>query len=359
MSKDLKDFIAHARKKGMDHATIRMLLLSAGWKEKEIVDAFSKEGLEKPIPAPPDVGGAREAFFHLLSFAALYTMVISLSVLFFQYLNKVFDDPALEIWQSAIDEQQVRWSMSAVIVAFPVLIWMTRIIQKEMKKHPEKSWSALRRWLTYITLFIAAFAIGIDVITLLSYLLGGSLSVRFVSKVFTVLVLAGLTFSYYFQALKIPANAKKMKTINKSYFSIASVIILIAIVWGIILVGSPMAERSEKFDERRIEDLQTINREIRNIVYDGEVPYGIEEKAPSYPVPKSLEEVVEKAHYERPDIMDPKTGVPYTYNALSSTRFELCTVFEKERDERYEVFWNHGPGEKCFKFNVRENLNVR
>jgi len=359
MSKEIKDFIEHARKKGMDHATIRMLLLSAGWKEKDIVDAFSKEALEKPIPAPPDVGGAREAFFHLISFAALYTMVISLSVLFFEYLNNLFDDPALEIWQSTIDSQQVRWSMSAIIVAFPVLIWMTRILQKEMKKHPEKSWSALRRWLTYITLFVAAFALGIDVITLLSYLLGGSLSVRFVSKVFVVFALAGLTFSYYFQALKVATDTKKMKKINRSYFSITSVIILIALVWGLILVGSPMAERSRKFDERRIEDLQLINREIRNIVYGGEVPHGIEEKTPIQPVPKTLEEVVENALYERPDINDPKTGSPYEYLVRSSTRFELCAEFTDERNERYEVFWNHGPGTKCFEFDVTENMNVR
>ena len=359
MNNELKEFIAHARKKDMDHATIRMLLLSNGWKEKEIVEAFSKEGLEMPIPAPPDAGGAREAFFHLISFAALYTMVISLSVLFFEYLNNLFDDPALEIWQSTIDSQQVRWSMSAVIVAFPVLIWMTRILQKEMKKHPEKSWSALRRWLTYITLFIAAFALGIDLITLLSYLLGGSLSVRFISKVFVVLVIAGLTFSYYFRALKVATDTKKIRKINRSYLSITSVIIVIAVVWGMILVGSPIKGRSLKFDERRIEDLQTINREIRNIVYEGEVPYGIEERTPSNPVPRTLEEVVEKALYERPDILDPKTGNQYEYLVKSSTRFELCAEFTEERNERYEVFWNHTPGTKCFKFDVTENLNVR
>ena len=75
--RSIVEFIDHARSKGMDHATIRMLLLSAGWKEKDIARAMSAHGLELPIPAPPDVGGAREGFMHLVTFAALYTAVIS------------------------------------------------------------------------------------------------------------------------------------------------------------------------------------------------------------------------------------------------------------------------------------------
>ena len=63
MNEEVRDFITHARKKGMDHATIRVLLLSAGWKEREIAEALSAEGLDKPIPLPPDSGGARDAFF--------------------------------------------------------------------------------------------------------------------------------------------------------------------------------------------------------------------------------------------------------------------------------------------------------
>ena len=35
MPSKLESFIAHARSKGMDHQTIRMLLLSSGWKEKD------------------------------------------------------------------------------------------------------------------------------------------------------------------------------------------------------------------------------------------------------------------------------------------------------------------------------------
>ena len=36
MNQELMQFVDHARDKGMDHATIRLVLLSAGWKEKQI-----------------------------------------------------------------------------------------------------------------------------------------------------------------------------------------------------------------------------------------------------------------------------------------------------------------------------------
>ena len=71
MAQSLGTFIDHARQKGMDHATIRMLLLSAGWKEKEIARALTAQALDIPVPTPPDVGGAREAYLHLVAFAAL------------------------------------------------------------------------------------------------------------------------------------------------------------------------------------------------------------------------------------------------------------------------------------------------
>ncbi len=40
MDEKLSRFVDHSLDKGLDHATIRQMLLSAGWKEKEIAEAF-------------------------------------------------------------------------------------------------------------------------------------------------------------------------------------------------------------------------------------------------------------------------------------------------------------------------------
>lgn len=348
----LQEFIAHARKKGMDHSTIRMLLLSSGWKEREVAEALSAEGLDMAVPVPPDSGGAREAFFHLVSFAALYTYVLSSVYLFFKFVEKLYPDPALSHWQSSGDLSGMRWSMAAIIVSFPLLVWMSRIIHIEILKHPEKAWSGIRRWLTYLVLFIAAFSMMIDVITLVFALLEGELTTRFLLKVLVVFVFAGLTFLYYFLALKLEPRDKRYSLLQKRFLSIASIFAMVGLVCGGVLAGSPLSQRERKFDERRLEDFRTIKNEIRNYVYDGFPQKG---DRPKRAVPETLSDVSAIARYERIDTIDPETGEPYTYTVESDTVYELCATFGAERDERYDIFWNHNAGYHCFTMDVSDS----
>ena len=53
MNEELIRFVDHAMQKGMDHSTIRQLLLSAGWKDKDIAQGFCSRDLELPIPSHP------------------------------------------------------------------------------------------------------------------------------------------------------------------------------------------------------------------------------------------------------------------------------------------------------------------
>lgn len=205
MQKDLAAFVEHARSKGMDHATIRILLLSAGWREKDIAEALAAESLDMPVPVPMDKGGAREAFLHLITFTSLYTTVISVIILFFTYINRLFPDAAFDPSMSYVDAGQqttIRWSIAAILVTWPLCIWMSRLLLREMREHPERAWSGIRRWLTYLTLFLTACALIGDGITLLFRLLEGELSVRFLLKVAVILLVAGMTFTYYFLSLK-------------------------------------------------------------------------------------------------------------------------------------------------------------
>lgn len=354
MKDSLNEFITHARKKGMDHSTIRMLLLSAGWKEKEIARALSAEGLDMPVPTPPDVGGAREGFMHLLSFASLYTLVISTVVLFFQYINRAFPDLATEYpYSTTYDFSGIRWGMAAIIVSFPLLIWMVRLIHREITKHPEKAWSGIRRWLTYITLFVAASSLMVDVIVLVFSLLEGELSARFLLKVFTVLVIAGLTFVYYFLSLK--TETSDYRSLNRNFFAATTVIVAAAFVWGIVIVGSPATQRERRFDERRLADLRQIHNEVYSIIYDDRTPKSaITTPRPVKALPRTLDEVTEQALYQYPSVTDPETGEPYEYRVISASRFELCATFNFERMERYDILWNHGAGRHCFEFNTAE-----
>jgi hypothetical protein len=100
-------------------------------------------------------------------------------------------------------------SLASVIVAFPVYLLVTRYILRESGIHPEKLESAVRKWLTYIALFVAAAVVVGDLITFLTYFLRGELTGRFAAKVADVLIIAGGVFWYYLGSMRKPAPSFK------------------------------------------------------------------------------------------------------------------------------------------------------
>src|SRR3990167_7244317 len=241
----LESFIAHARSKGMDHQTIRMLLLSAGWKEHDVAIAIGAEGLDVALPVPPDAGGARDAFFHLLAFAGLYTSVISFTILAFAYVNRWFPDAALERYVT--DESfraGIRWPLAALIVSFPIFLWMSRLLLREMREHSEKQSSGVRRWLTYLTLFVAASVLMGDLITLVFSLLSGEVTIRFLLKVIIVFLVAGGVLTYYFYGLR--KSVGEQKNMHKIYGWTAIGVFGLTVVYGFFMAGSPGTERQRR-----------------------------------------------------------------------------------------------------------------
>jgi hypothetical protein len=349
MNADLSVFVEHARQKGMDHATIRMLLLSSGWKEKDIVEALAKTSLEMSVPAPPDRGGAREAFFHLLTFAAFYASVIAVVLLLFHCIDRVFPDAAMLQRSGNWQLSRIRWSLAYLMVSFPCFLWLSRLLLREMRAKPERSWSATRRWLTYLTLFLTSIAIGVDVITLVFRLLEGELTTRFVLKVVALLVVAGLAFIYYFLSLRMSVDRRLM---HRVFAAAATGVVVLSAAWGFAATGSPGTARLYKLDERRIRDLMTIRMEIENISLGDRRYNPREERQLLRPLSQNLEQVADSAKDNRPDIRDPETGEVYGYEILDESSFRLCATFRLARDERRDPIWNHETGRQCFEFDA-------
>ncbi|OGJ62081.1 hypothetical protein A3C37_01545 [Candidatus Peribacteria bacterium RIFCSPHIGHO2_02_FULL_53_20] len=353
----LESFIAHARSKGMDHQTIRMLLLSAGWKEHDVAMAIGAEGLDVAVPTPPDAGGARDAFFHLLAFAGLYTSVVSFILLAFAYINRWFPDAALERY--ATDESfrdSIRWPLAALIVAFPIFLWMTRLLVKEMRSHSEKQSSGVRRWLTYLTLFVAASVLMGDLITLVFSLLSGDITVRFLLKVVVVFLVAGGVFTYYFYALRKPVSEHGSLHRNYAFGSIA--VVALTIVYGLFMAGSPGTERDRKIDAQRLAEIRVIADATLSIVYGNDrwskpMPSPL---SSLQPLPESLEAIASETVSQRVPTTDPE-GIPYEYRIDDRTHFSVCSTFHFDDQEQYAPFWNHPAGEHCYEFDTGE-MNV-
>ncbi len=122
-----------------------------------------------------------------------------------------------------------------------------------------------------------------------------------------------------------------------------STLVVVAIVWGVALVGSPGTARLQRFDQQRLEDLQTIFREVQSLCQDPDI-----KKELKRALPATLDELAALARSERISLTDPETRQRYVYTVKDPTTYELCATFSLERDSDVEVFWNHPSGRHCF-----------
>jgi hypothetical protein len=92
---------------------------------------------------------------------------------------------------------EIRLDIATLIVAFPLFLYTFRIVNRSIARDPTKRASRPRKWLTYLTLFIAVVSLTADMTTLVYNVLGGELTLQFFLKVLTVAVIAGGTFAYF------------------------------------------------------------------------------------------------------------------------------------------------------------------
>jgi hypothetical protein len=203
MNEDLKKFVRESISAKLDRPQISGALERAGWSKDEVrsaMDAYADIDFPVPVPRRRPYLSAKEAFIYLLTFLCLYLSAWSFGSLVFEFIGRALPD-ATEYWRSANDTR-LRMSLSMLVVAFPVYFLMTASENRAAKKDADRRASKIRKWLTYITLFVAAGVIIGDLIVLLNNFLGGELTLRFSLKVLTVLVIAAMIFGYYLWDLR-------------------------------------------------------------------------------------------------------------------------------------------------------------
>ena len=108
-------------------------------------------------------------------------------------------------------------------------------------------------------------------------------------------------------------------------FSVAmAIVVLAALVLGVAVVGSPGSARLQRFDYQRLEDLQTIFREVQSLCQDPDIKDEL-----TRPLPRTLDDLATLARSERINLNDPETGQPYTYALHDATTYELCATFSR------------------------------
>ncbi|MGC9368486.1 MAG: DUF5671 domain-containing protein [Paracoccaceae bacterium] len=194
----LAQFVAEALKEGRSREEIAAALREAGWTGNEVsgaLDAWAETGFTPPVPRPRPYVSAREAFLYALMFLALAMTAWNITALGFELI---------ELWLPDITDryggysaQSVRWSISVLVVFFPLFLVMNTRAQRAAHADPGQRRSAVRKWFGYVTLFLAAIALLGDLIAVIYALLSGDLTARFLAKAALVALTAGLIFLYF------------------------------------------------------------------------------------------------------------------------------------------------------------------
>lgn len=205
VNEDLIGFMREALNQGIPRDEIRLVLREADWSEEEVRGAlasFADVDFPIAVPRPSLSLSARETFQYLVLFGTLYFAASSLGSLLFQFINMAFPDPTWSAGQVDAIPRTIRWAVASLMIATPVFLYSTRVISREIARWPLKRTSPVRRWLTYLTLAIAAgFLIG-DATNLVFRLLSGEAAVRFILKALVVGGIAGAAFVYYLRDLR-------------------------------------------------------------------------------------------------------------------------------------------------------------
>jgi len=201
---DLEWFARESLSRGLGKPGIRKAMLDAGWTEDQAdnaLGAYADVEFAVPVPKPRPQLSARDAFLYLVLFTTLYISSYNLGSLLFDLINKALPDATVRVFQSN-GWDSMRWSASSLIVAFPTFLFLSYYIAIDLSRNPVKRLSPIRRWLTYLTLFVAACVLIGDVTALVYNALGGELTSRLALKVVTVGAIAGAVFGYYLTDLR-------------------------------------------------------------------------------------------------------------------------------------------------------------
>jgi len=202
---ELLGFVKEALARGTPRSEIKNTLQEAGWRPDQVgsaLAAFARSDFPIPVPVPKPYLSARDAFVYLVLFTTLYLTTFHFGRLIFQFINLGLPD--LAEFYDYVDSahQAIRFSISSLIIAFPIFLYLSWQIRRSIKRDPSKRASKVRKWLTYMTLFVAAAVIIGDLTWLVYSFLGGEMSLRFALKAITVASIAGGIFGYYLWDLR-------------------------------------------------------------------------------------------------------------------------------------------------------------
>jgi len=253
----------------------------------------------------------KDFFLWVGAMVCLYASTFAFIELLFNYIDYVF--PNALSYQPDPYAGGMPYEMAMLIVLVPAFLVLMRVIRNIIAADETRGEVWIRRWVLVLTLFAAGATIVIDLIILLhKFLSGQELTTGFLLKVVVVLLVASLGFMHFLADFRgywkmFPKRARMV-----GYGTGA--LVLIVLIAGFFIVGTPMQARLIRMDTQRISDLQTIQWQI--------VSFWQQKQK----LPATLDELKDPiSGFITP--RDPLTGAAYEYRATGPLSFQLCATF--------------------------------
>lgn len=287
---------------------------------------------------------AKDFFINLGAIIALYVVVISLLNLLFTVINNAYP----QIGYTYYGSQSISMPVATLIIFFPIFILLMWLMERSYVVEPEKKNLGVRRWLTYITLFVAGLTLAGDLVTVLYYFIDGQeLTTGFILKILSVFVVILIVFLYYISDIRNKLTSMS----RKIWLGISLIVILGSIIWGFSVLGSPRTQQLFKYDQQKVSDLQNIQNSVQS--YYSVI--GV--------LPKDFTELSTQNYYI--NTMDSQTLKPYEYEKTGNATYNLCAEFNKDSGKNNiavfatpapgNISWTHSAGHYCFIGTINPN----
>ena len=289
----------------------------------------------------------RDFFLHTGAFITLYLSAIALITLLFAVINQAFPDPLSAQYYYDPYTGPIRFAIASLFVLTPLTVYLFYVIQKEARLIPERRTLGMRKWLTYITLFIAGITVVGDLIVLIDSFLGGTLPTPFLLKAALLLVVMGGGLWYFLLDIR---GYWMEHAAGSRYVGIGVLgVVLGSVVGGMMLIGSPMMQRDLRIDNQQVSDLSSISQSA--------LSYWQQTKK----IPATLDEMEnDLGWYQIPK--SPEGQPAYEYVPVSDLSFKVCATFKRESTDDINANvmyqgqgfveegeqWKHKAGYTCF-----------
>ena len=297
---------------------------------------------------------AKFAFFYMLSLVGLIFMAVATGLILFNIIDMSIADV-----NNYFNDGGLKFGISALIIATPIYYILMWQINKHLRSGSLPKDSGVRRWLTYLILFVTSVVVIGWLIAIINMFLNGELTTKFILKALTVLIIAVIVLTYYLYDIKREVFTKNKVVIW--YFYASLVLVIATFVSAFFFVESPTTARNRSYDQKIVDSFNMIDSAVNQYYLDNNT------------LPTDLQILIndKKYYLTTTDTMNQLTNQVYVYSVVNDKTYQLCADFKAstfdqttEGDFRYmyDKRWSHDMGYQCIEQEVMEKdpnaLNV-